>query len=116
MPGLRLNRPVDTIDFNDPRSQAPLAAPAARPGGLGPAWSAARGAESGRSSSPNGKPASSETGFVVFGINDEHFYPVYFRKYHWPMHAFALPDEVLKKVYRHNALALGIGAGTGLAR
>ena len=29
-------------------------------------------------------------------------YP-YFRKYHWPMHAFALPDEVLKKVYRENA-------------
>ena len=29
----------------------------------------------------------------------------YFRKYHWPMHAWALPDEVLKKIYRENALA-----------
>jgi hypothetical protein len=24
----------------------------------------------------------------------------------WPMHAWALPDEVLKKVYRDNALKL----------
>ena len=37
---------------------------------------------------------------------DEHFYPAYFRKYHWPMHGFALPDRVLKKIYRTNALKL----------
>ena len=24
----------------------------------------------------------------------------------WPMHALALPDEILKKVYRDNALRL----------
>ncbi len=46
--------------------------------------------------------------FRLLETADEHFYPTYFRKYHWPMHAFALPDEVLKKVYRENALALGL--------
>ncbi|HEY5912649.1 MAG TPA: amidohydrolase family protein [Verrucomicrobiae bacterium] len=54
--------------------------------------------------------------FRLLETSDEHFYPVYFRKYQWPMHAFALLGEVLKKVYRDNALALGVGAGTGLAR
>ncbi len=42
--------------------------------------------------------------FRLLETADEHFYPVYFRKYHWPMHAWALPDAVLKKVYRDNAL------------
>ena len=41
--------------------------------------------------------------FRLLETADEHFYDAYFRKYHWPMHAFALPDEVLKKVYRENA-------------
>ncbi len=44
--------------------------------------------------------------FRLMESSDEHFYPTYFRKYHWPMHAWALPDEVLKKVYRENALKL----------
>jgi len=44
--------------------------------------------------------------FRLLETADEHFYPAYFRKYHWPMHAFALPDEVLKKLYRENALKL----------
>ena len=35
---------------------------------------------------------------------DEHFYPGYFSKYHWPWHALALPDDLLKNVYRDNAL------------
>lgn len=47
--------------------------------------------------------------FRLLETADEHFYPVYFRKYHWPMHAFDLPDDVLRKVYRENALGLGIG-------
>ena len=37
---------------------------------------------------------------------DEHFYPAYFLEYHWPMHAWALPDEVLRKIYRENAVKL----------
>ncbi len=41
--------------------------------------------------------------FRILETNDEHFYPAYFRKYHWPMHALGLPDEVLAKVYRRNA-------------
>jgi predicted TIM-barrel fold metal-dependent hydrolase len=48
--------------------------------------------------------------FRLLQTADEHFYAVYFRKYHWPMHAFALPDQVLKKLYRDNALSLGLGA------
>jgi uncharacterized protein len=44
--------------------------------------------------------------FRLLETEDEHFYPAYFSKYHWPMHAFALPDDVLKKVYRDNALRL----------
>ena len=35
---------------------------------------------------------------------DEHFYPPYFSQYHWPLHAWALPDKVLKKVYRGRTL------------
>jgi predicted TIM-barrel fold metal-dependent hydrolase len=44
--------------------------------------------------------------FRLLETADEHFYPAYFRKYHWPMHAWALPDDVLKKIYRDNALKL----------
>ena len=44
--------------------------------------------------------------FRLLETEDEHFYPAYFRKYHWPMHGWALPDEVLRKVYRENALKL----------
>lgn len=44
--------------------------------------------------------------FRLLETADEHFYPSYFRKYHWPMHAWALPDGVLKKIYRDNALKL----------
>jgi predicted TIM-barrel fold metal-dependent hydrolase len=47
--------------------------------------------------------------FRLLETSDEHFYPAYFRKYHWPMHAWALPDEVLKKIYRDNALKLVLG-------
>jgi predicted TIM-barrel fold metal-dependent hydrolase len=41
--------------------------------------------------------------FHILETADEHFYPEHFSKYHWPMHGFALPDAILKKVYRANA-------------
>ncbi len=44
--------------------------------------------------------------FRLLETEDEHFYPAYFSKYHWPMHAFSLPDDVLKKIYRVNALRI----------
>jgi predicted TIM-barrel fold metal-dependent hydrolase len=44
--------------------------------------------------------------FRLLESADEHFYPAYFSKYHWPMHAFALPDDVLSALYRDNALRL----------
>ncbi len=52
----------------------------------------------------NTEPEMYRVTFRLLETADEHFYPVYFRKYHWPMHAWALPDPVLKKVYRDNAL------------
>lgn len=42
--------------------------------------------------------------FRILETEDEHFYPAYFAKYHWPMHALGLPEEILKKIYRENAL------------
>lgn len=48
--------------------------------------------------------------FRLLETADEHFYPLYFRKYHWPMHAWALPDAVLQKIYRDNAVASSISS------
>lgn len=48
------------------------------------------------------------TTFRVMESADEHFYEqdLYFNfNYHWPMHGFGLPDDVLKKVYRETALS-----------
>ena len=47
------------------------------------------------------------TTFRVMESADEHFYEqdLFFNfNYHWPLHAFGLPDDVLKKVYRETAL------------
>jgi uncharacterized protein len=49
--------------------------------------------------------------FRLLETADEHFYTPYFAKYHWPMHAFALPDGVLKKIYRENALRVVLREG-----
>lgn len=40
--------------------------------------------------------------FRILETRDEHFYDNY--QYHWPLYGFGLPDAVLKKVYRENAL------------
>jgi hypothetical protein len=48
------------------------------------------------------------TTFRVMESVDEHFYEqdLFFNfNYHWPMHGFGLPDNVLKKVYRETALS-----------
>ncbi len=44
--------------------------------------------------------------FRLLETADEHFYPAYFSKYHWAWYGFALPAEVLQKIYRANALRL----------
>ena len=44
--------------------------------------------------------------FRYLETRDEHFYPAYFSKYHWAWHALALPDPMLSKIYRENALRL----------
>jgi hypothetical protein len=53
----------------------------------------------------NPDPEMYRVTFRLLETADEH-YPAYFRKYHWPMHAWALPDDVLKKIYRENAARL----------
>jgi predicted TIM-barrel fold metal-dependent hydrolase len=44
--------------------------------------------------------------FRVLETLDEHFYEIDQFNYHWAMNGFGLPDSVLKKVYRENALKL----------
>jgi len=50
------------------------------------------------------QPGMYRVTFRYLETADEHFYPGYFSKYHWPWHALALPDDILRKVYRENAL------------
>jgi predicted TIM-barrel fold metal-dependent hydrolase len=47
------------------------------------------------------------TTFRILESNDEHFYErdLFFNfDYHWPMHGLGLPDVLLRKIYRDNAL------------
>ena len=44
--------------------------------------------------------------FRLLESEDEHFYPAYFSQYHWPHYGIGLPETVLKKIYRDNALRL----------
>lgn len=44
--------------------------------------------------------------FRFLETEDEHFYQMDEFNHHWPLHCFGLPDDVLKKVYRENALAV----------
>ncbi len=42
--------------------------------------------------------------FRILETNDEHFYEIGQFGYHWALNGFGLPDEVLEKIYRDNAL------------
>jgi len=44
--------------------------------------------------------------FRLLETEDEHFYPPYFSQYHWPHYGIGLPEPVLKKIYRENALRI----------
>jgi predicted TIM-barrel fold metal-dependent hydrolase len=46
------------------------------------------------------------TTFRILETEDEHFYAWDLFTYHWPLHGLGLGDEVLRKVYRDNALKL----------
>lgn len=46
------------------------------------------------------------TTFRVLETNDEHFYDPNISTYHWAFNGFGLSKEVLKKVYRDNALRI----------
>jgi predicted TIM-barrel fold metal-dependent hydrolase len=54
----------------------------------------------------NPEPEMFRVTFRVLETSDEHFYPRYFNNYHWPMYGFDLPDEILRKIYRDNAVAI----------
>ena len=45
-----------------------------------------------------------EVTFRILETFDEHFY--YYRFYHWPSYGFGLNDQILKKVYRDNAIKI----------
>ena len=44
--------------------------------------------------------------FRLLESADEHFYPQYFSKYHWAWYGFDLPPDILKSIYRENALKI----------
>jgi predicted TIM-barrel fold metal-dependent hydrolase len=48
-------------------------------------------------------PSMYEMTFRILQTEDEHFYEIERTGYHWPLHGFGLPDEILKKVYATNA-------------
>lgn len=50
--------------------------------------------------------------FRILETADEHFYPEFFGQYHWPLYGFDLPDPVLQKIYRGNAVRLLSGEPT----
>ncbi len=47
--------------------------------------------------------------FRILESTDEHFYELDQFGYHWALNGFGLPDGILRKLYRENALRLGIG-------
>jgi hypothetical protein len=47
-----------------------------------------------------------KTTFRILETEDEHFYDRNISGYHWAMHGYGLPDEVLEKVYRTNAMKI----------
>ena len=44
--------------------------------------------------------------FRILESSDEHFYETEQFGYHWALHGFGLSDQVLRKVYRENALKI----------
>jgi len=44
--------------------------------------------------------------FRILESVDEHFYETDLLGYHWSLHGFGLSDQILKKLYRENALKI----------
>ena len=53
--------------------------------------------------------------FRILESEDEHFYDWANFSYHWPLYGFGLDDNILKKVYRDNALKIINGRVTAAA-
>ena len=47
-----------------------------------------------------------QTTFRILETEDEHFYDWDLSTYHWPLYGLGLSDDILRKVYRENALAV----------
>jgi predicted TIM-barrel fold metal-dependent hydrolase len=55
-------------------------------------------------------PDMYESTFRLLESADEHIYDFRFG-YHWPLHGLDLPDQVLEKIYRLNAIKIAGGFG-----
>jgi predicted TIM-barrel fold metal-dependent hydrolase len=44
--------------------------------------------------------------FRILESEDDHFYAWDHSSYHWPLYGLALNDDILRKVYRENALKI----------
>ena len=53
--------------------------------------------------------------FRILESADEHFYAWNHFSYHWPLYGLDLPDQILRKIYRENALRIRRGPDTKLA-
>lgn len=51
-------------------------------------------------------PEMYEMTFRILETKDEHFYEIDQTEYHFPLNAFGLPDAILKKVYKTNAMKI----------
>jgi uncharacterized protein len=54
-------------------------------------------------------PSMYEMTFRILETKDEHFYEIERTGYHWPLQGIGLPDAVLEKVYRKNAMKIYSG-------
>ncbi|HLX84073.1 MAG TPA: amidohydrolase family protein [Terriglobales bacterium] len=54
--------------------------------------------------------------FRILETLDEHFYEIDMFSYHWSLNGFGLPDEILQKIYRTNAVKILNSHGTLGAR
>jgi predicted TIM-barrel fold metal-dependent hydrolase len=50
--------------------------------------------------------------FRILETLDEHFYEIDMFSYHWSLNGFGLPDEILQKIYRTNAVKILNSRGT----
>ena len=58
-------------------------------------------------------PGELRSTFRTLETFDEHYYYEDYSEYLWPQYALGIPDAVLQKIYRENALKIFAGASKG---